>query len=284
MKQSVLFSGRKASAVRLALFALAFQISHAEAQIFTLSDGNSSTQIAPNSQTGMFNWLVENQNQLNQQWFWYRIGNSGPQYSIDSISTASVTQPTASSLNVTYANTQFSLNTVYQLSGGAPGSGVANLNETITINNLSSSSTLPINFFEYANFQLGGLNNQNVYLTQDPNGRFSDALVTTGSIQATENVDTGTAPTANFGEAALYNSTLANLNGTPGYTLNNNTNAGVGEPTWALEWTNSIAANGSFQISKVLSIEGAPEPAVWSLITMGLIAVGITKRRMGQGR
>jgi hypothetical protein len=284
MKQSVTFPNRRASAVWLALFALAFQISHSEAQTYTLSDGNSTVTLNPTTQAGMNSWAVDGQNQLNQQWFWYRIGNSGPQYSIDTISTPAVSMIGTSTLNVNYTNAQFSLNTVFQLSGGAAGSGAANLNETITINNLSPSTALPFNFFEYANFQLGGMNNQNVFLTQDPNGRFSDALVTTGSIQATENVDTGTAPTANFGEAALYNTTLANLNGTPGYTLNNNTNAGLGGATWAMEWTNNIAADGTFQISKVLSIEGVPEPAVWSLISMGLIAIGAARRRMGQGQ
>ncbi len=284
MKQSVTFPGRSASVVWLALLALVFQISLGEAQAYTLSDGNSTITLDPTTQAGMNSWAVDGQNQLSQQWFWYRIGNSGPQYSIDTISTPAVSMIGTSTLNVNYTNAQFSLNTVFQLAGGAAGSGAANLNETITINNLSPSTTLPFNFFEYANFQLGGMNNQNVFLTQDPNGKFSDALVTTGSIQATENVDTGTAPAANFGEAALYNSTLSHLNGTPDYALNNTTNAGLGGATWALEWTNNIPANGTFQISKVLSIEGVPEPAVWSLISMGLIALCATKRRMGQGK
>ncbi len=56
-----------------------------QAQIQTLTDNNSVAQINPNSQSGMFNWSVDGQNQLNQQWFWYRIGNT-PEQSIDTIS------------------------------------------------------------------------------------------------------------------------------------------------------------------------------------------------------
>jgi len=45
---------------------------HGIAQIVTMNDGGSSATIDLGSSAGMNNWSVLGQNQLNQQWFWYR--------------------------------------------------------------------------------------------------------------------------------------------------------------------------------------------------------------------
>ncbi len=126
--------------------------------IYTLSSGNSSVSINVGSQTGMYNWTVDGQNQLNQQWFWYRIGNSGPAASIDTISSPTASLLTAGILSTTYANARFSVNVLYSLVGGAPGSGASDLSEQILIHNLTGS-TLSFDFFQYADFNLGGTPN-----------------------------------------------------------------------------------------------------------------------------
>jgi len=46
--------------------------SSASAQIVTLTSGNSSSQIDLGSQTGMFNWIIDGVNVLNQQSFFFR--------------------------------------------------------------------------------------------------------------------------------------------------------------------------------------------------------------------
>jgi hypothetical protein len=56
------------------------------------------------------------------------------------------------------------------------------------------------------------------------------------------------------------------------------TGSGPGNTTWALQWTNGIAANGTLIISKDLNIAGVPEPATWSLISLGLVACGLGRR------
>ena len=52
---------------------------HGIAQIVTLNDGGSSATIDLGSSAGMNNWTVLGQNQLNQQWFWYRTDGGAPQ-------------------------------------------------------------------------------------------------------------------------------------------------------------------------------------------------------------
>ena len=145
----------------LPAFTLVFQImagAASAAPLYTLSSGNSSVSIDVGSQTGMYNWTVDGQNQLNQQWFWYRIGNSGPAASIDTIRTPAASLLTASILSTTYANAQFSVNVLYSLVGGAPGSGASDLSEQISIQNLTRSA-LSFDFFQYADFNLGGTPN-----------------------------------------------------------------------------------------------------------------------------
>jgi hypothetical protein len=280
------FYGRKANPAWLALLMLVMQVSRAVAQNETLADGNSVVTLnLTNPGSGMDNWTVDGQNQLSQQWFYYRIGNTGTAASVGSLTLASVTQPSASSLNTTYVSPgQFSLQVVYSLVGGANGSGTADLTEQIKIQNLTSAP-LAFNFFQYANFQLGGpanANNQVVQLETNRKGLYNEALVTTGNIALTENVDSAISPGANNGEAGLVPNTLNNITGTAGYNLDNTNNSGPGDATWALQWTNGIAANGTLIISKDLNIAGVPEPATWSLISLGLVAYGVRRRYCGR--
>ena len=260
--------------------------SHGLAQTETLADGNSTVTLnLTDPGSGMDNWMVDGQNQLSQQWFYYRIGNTGTAASVGSLALASVSQPSASSLNTTYLSPgQFSLQVVYSLVGGANGSGTADLTEQIKVQNLTSSP-LAFNFFQYANFQLGGpanANNQTVQLETNRKGLYNEALVGAGNIALTENVDSAISPGANNGEAGLLPNTLNNITGTAGYNLNNVTNSGPGNATWALQWTNGIAANGTLIISKDLNISGVPEPATWALISLGLVAYGISRRQVGR--
>ena len=51
--------------------------------LITLQNGNSSFSVNSYNdnaalQDGAYNWTVDGINQLKQQWFWFRIGNSGP--------------------------------------------------------------------------------------------------------------------------------------------------------------------------------------------------------------
>ena len=276
------YSGGRGYVTWLVVLLLVVQVSCAFAQTETLSDGNSSVTLSlTDPGSGMDNWTVDGQNQLSQQWFYYRIGNTGTAASVGSLTLASVSQPSASSLNTTYLSPgQFSLQVVYSLVGGAAGSGTADLSEQIKIQNLTGAS-LAFNFFQYANFQLGGpsmASSQVVQLETNRKGLYNEALVTSGNISLSENVDSAISPGANNGEADVVPNTLNRITGTAGYNLDNVTNSGPGNTTWALQWTNGIAANGTMIISKDLNIAGMPEPATWSLISLGLVAYGVRRR------
>src|SRR5437016_9296285 len=159
MKGLNIFSRRGFSA-RFLLIVAAFPAIISQAQV-TLTDGNSVALLDPTSQAGMYYWAVQNtpntyQNQLNQQWFWYRVGTSDPERSIDTISAPVISGLTANTVTTAYfdALSRFNLSVRYSLSGGAPASGSADISEQITINN-TSGTVLNYHFFQYSDFDMG---------------------------------------------------------------------------------------------------------------------------------
>ena len=253
-----------------------------EAQIYTLSDNNSSAMVDVGSSAGMFQWQVQGANQLAQQWFWYRVGNNA-NAPINAISSATASTFSGSrGLTTTYGNSQFSVRIDYLLSGGSSvGAGqyaVSDIGEIITINNLSSAP-LDFHFFQYSDFDLGGAGNDTVQLGRNLRGLWNEAVQTDPTAGLTETVTT---PGANHGEVAYFNSTLQHLNGGTAYNLSDAAGpVGPGDVTWALQWDFSIAAGSSAQIAKdkYLSVLVVPEPSAVALIAIGLIACAARSRR-----
>lgn len=242
--------------------------------IQTLTDNNSSVQIDLSAQKGMYNWTVDGIAPLVQQWFWYRIGPSGAQASIDTLTLGAVSN-TGNALLTTYFGNGFNIGVAYQLTGGAAGSGGADLTENLSVNN-TSSSNLDFHLFQYSHFNLSG-GHDSVTLGKQ-NGLYHEALQTAPGMSLSEYVDTVNTTGANHGEAALSPQTLNELNGTPGYTLNDHTNAGPGDVTWALEWDKSITPGGSLVISKDKSLQ-VPEPTAAAVLALGLAVYAVRRRR-----
>jgi hypothetical protein len=284
MKQSVRSSFGRQMSLLACGSALVLQSLCAKAQISTFSSGNSSVSVNLGTQAGMFNWSVESQNQLAQQWFWFRTG-SGIAASLDTLPLISHSVVGGNQLNALYGNGTFTIGTVFTLNGGAVGSGSSIMSEQVTINNLTGTA-LPFHLFEYANFPLNSPS-VNVTNSTDGGGHFNDAYVSSTSNPNVHIQETTIAPPASEGEAALTPSTLTSLNGTAGYVLNNNPIAGPGAGTFAFEWDTSVAGSGSYQISKNLDIEGVspiPEPAVLSLASFGLVGLGLLGRRFRRSK
>ena len=255
----------------------AAQTSLVTAQIVPLTDNNSTALVDTSSQAGMFNWTVDNSaNQLYQQWFWYRIGNTA-EHSIDTISAPVISQPAANILNATYNNGTISTRVQYTLAGGAIGSGHSDIGEIITINNLTANP-LDFHFFQYSDFDLDNPGNDTVQIGGQFNGKFY-AVSQQDLGTLTENMDTVSG--ANRAEVGFFASTLNNLNDANPTTLNNNLGPiGPGDVTWAFEWDFTLQPGGSFQISKdkLLSVT-VPEPSSVALMACGLVAWGLNARR-----
>jgi hypothetical protein len=248
------------------------------AQLVNLSDGGSSVSVElSGSGAGMNSWYLDNAplaNQLNKQWFYYRIGG-GLAQPINNIGTLSYTTSGSNIMEATYSNPQFSLTISYVLTGGGSGTGNADIAETISVLNTSGSS-LNFHLFQYSDFNLLGT----------PGGDSVQIGVPDSAIQweGTSGISEGVlSPPADRVEAALASSTLVNLTTIPGYDLNNvtgNPTPLMGDVTWAFQWDRDIANGQSLDVfkDKQLSIVTVPEPGVLAIVGAGLLALAMRKK------
>lgn len=247
----------------------------ANATIFNLTDRNSTFSVDTQSQAGAFDWIVDGTDNLFQQWFWYRVGNTGPEASLDALNLtfekASDTDADAGNevLNVTYTDPQgrFDIHINYTLTGGMSGSKASDVAETITIDNLSTG-TLDFHFFQYSDFDLNGTSNGQTasFITPQAFQQFG------AGIEFSETVAT---PPASHHQADFFSTIRDSLNNGTATTLNDNNVAGPGDVTWAFQWDFSIAAGTSMQVSKDKQLHAVPEPvslAMWSSLgALGLV-------------
>lgn len=255
--------------------------STASASVITMRDGNSLAVVDTNSiggnQPGMRRWEVDGVNHLYCQWFWYRIGNNAEQRInalpiIGEFLTDTNGNGLGDTLTIRYGNNQLQIDIVFGLQGGSANSNRADISEQIRITNLTNS-TLPISFFQYSDFDLGGTVNDDFVGILGPNvvqqSDFSSGL------HISETVVT---PPANNWEVSVFPTTINKLDD----ALSDNLN-GVGGPlvgaadyTWAFQWNVNIPARRNFLISKDKQI--TPAPGAIALLGLGGLAVGRRRR------
>jgi hypothetical protein len=272
----------------------------ARASTISLTDANSTVVLDPGTSSGVSSWTVDGVNQLYQQWFWYRVGNTDVQASIDTLGPATITQSNAAEATISYTGTNgLTIAVTYLLTGGASLSGAATLGESIAITN-GGDSAQDVHFFQYSNFTLDDQPSGDY--VQFKNANRVDQWKGAGNEALSESVIT---PRPNYRETGqilptndpnynpLYD-TLYRLNNTPGLTLrepdSNTLSAplGPGDMTWSYEWDRSIAAGSSFLISKAKSLSGVvqpiPEPSSLILVVASLLSLAVVARRRLQGR
>jgi len=252
------------------------------AQIVTLVDGNSSATVnldsaaTPNG-LGMTNWSIAGINNLAQQWFWYRVGSSGPENPINTIGGLTFSTPNARTLYATYNNGAYGVTINYLLTGSAS-SLSADISESISITN-ATASPLPFHFFQYSDFDLlGSPGGDTVQLGKNLRGLYNEADQFKDGAALTETVVT---PGANNGEATNYNSTLLKLSDAATDNLANSPGPYTGDATWALQWDFVIPAGSSVGITKdkYIQITQIPEPSLLALLSLGIVGFAMRKRR-----
>lgn len=236
-----------------------------------LTDGNSTAVINPTSQQGMYSWTVDGHSQLYQQWFWYRVGSSGPEHSIDTLTLTSQSS-SANSWTGTYTGNGFTITTSYTLLGGLGGTGTADIAEVIRINN-TGTAPLDFHFFQYSDFDLDGTTGGDSVALSGNNTWVQSSDIATLS-------ETSGIPSASHAEAGYYHDTLDRLNDGLATTLNDTTSAGPGDVTWAWQWDRTLGAGGSLIISKDKHLQTVPVPGAVLLALVGLSLVGWLKRRI----
>jgi len=263
-------SGRKGVlAAGLGVLALLASSLTADAVTVTLQEGNAVVQIDPHSPAGMFFWTVNGINQLNQQWFWYRVGSSGPEAPLNALAPVTVVQPLPNLVTLTYTSPQVRVEVLYVLTSGVPGSYTADVAETIRFTN-RTTSPLDLHFWQYTDFDLEGTPGDDTVTV------LGNTVRQTGSTIAIAETIVTPWPT-NF-EAALHGQTLAKLNDGVASNLNGYAGPLTGNVTWTYQWDFVLPALGSYIISKDKLFEVVPEPL--TLVSMGLgVAVVAARAR-----
>jgi len=261
-----------------------FGVPPASAAPFTLTNANSVVTIDPGSQFGAYDWTVDGDNVLYQQWFWYRVGG-GSEASIDtlSLSAAGASDLDLDGFNdalyLKYLGAGFMVEVKYSLTGGTAGSHNSDIAETIKISNTGTSS-LDFHFFQYSDFDLGpGLQD---WVTIGANKQSAKQVPVGGGLSMSETVITasGGFEPVSHAEAGYYASTRNKLNDGVATTLNDVLVAGPGDVTWAFQWDKTVAAGGSFIISKDKSVGPAvPEPAAILMLGTCVVLLGRKFRR-----
>ena len=258
----------------------------ANGTIVVLNDLNSEARFDTQSKKGLFSWVLGepcgcNVEHGNRQWFWYRVGDSGPETAINLLDQTGITitdgnfNPGDDDFTVNYADTggDFTIDLRFTLSGSTLGSGQSTLVETITITN-TTEDDLDFHFFQYVDLDL------NHEPTTDTVTMLADnkVLQTDGITTVVETVIT---PASDHRSVALDPDLLVLLEDGSATTLNDATGPISGDVTWAFQWDFLIEPGGTAQISKIKSM--IPEPATLVLLGAAGLPALMRRRRRRQG-
>jgi MYXO-CTERM domain-containing protein len=248
-----------------------------------LQNGNSTVTIDPTSTAGVEDWTINGQNQLNQEWFWFRPGSQKGQSSLNSLGTPTVTPLDMTGdgkddmVEMVYgSSSSLQITVTYSLVGGLSTSKTSDLDDLIQIDN-NSSKSMKFSFFQYANFNLGdSTTGQTVTITDSS----ATATVDGNGYQA----QTVSSPTPTEFEANIYPNLLNQISsGSTSATLSGATSVLASDGEWGYEWTMTLPSCGSYVISGDQLITGqtlnVPEPVSGPVALLGLGGLFMTRPR-----
>ena len=113
----------------------------AEAETWKLAvpkgGGNIATYAVIDDTTpniGLYSWVTDATERGFQQWFWYRVGTTGPEAALDTLQLVEAQRLTDTSISLLYRKAgQFDIKVVYALTVYPLGEGRSSLKKTMTI-------------------------------------------------------------------------------------------------------------------------------------------------------
>jgi hypothetical protein len=257
------------------------------ADYVAIHDRNSSAYFeTDDTQFGMYGWDVDYTDHMYQQWFWFRVGSTGPEMSLDSLTQLGIASTDTNpfldnrmdTLSVLYGGSGFMVDVTYTLRGGSVGSGDSDIGEQITIIN-TGDEELDFHFFQYSDFDL----NQSPLdsgLLINGSGH-NTATQTDGQVTVGETVVT---PGPSHYAGATFPTLLNLLNDAAPTTLPDIAGPLLnGDFAWAFQWDFILEVGDSFVISKDKQITdgiSTPAPGAAFLGALGLGLVRFAKRRV----
>jgi hypothetical protein len=229
--------------------------------LITLTNNNSLVQIDPNTQDGMFSWIVDGTDQLFQHWFWLRQGASSVQVSFDQLGTPLGLSWNSTNATINYLPQGLNVMLSFTLKGGAAGSHASSVVETVSIQNTNNSS-IALHLYSYTDFDLAGESEGDTVSFPTTN-----VVVQQGKgVTATQSVQ---GPAPNFWEASWYALTFDKIDGaTPAVLSDTNTPSSPGDQTFAYQWDTNLSAGQTFVLSLTNNIQGSQSLSVALMISL----------------
>jgi hypothetical protein len=251
-----------------------------QASVVILRSGNTIAAIDPASAT-VDSLTVGGFSQIVQQSLWYRIGQTGPQLPLSSLTQTS-SASIGSSLFLGYTGPGFTVRITYSIQGGSNPTSAGQLDNLIFFSG-TSATPLDLHVFQYDHLKLDNLGNGTVSVNTATNQVIQKNTPHSGtSAIVSPALNTSPAATSEYRVAAspaIFNSITS---GEP-ITLNDSAGpAGPGDVEFALESDTSLRNLGVFPVVTTDTFNpGVPLPeAVWmGLSTLAAIgAVAIVRR------
>jgi hypothetical protein len=253
------------------------------AVVASIADGNSTVAFDTTSSSdrvGMTGWNVDGTEQLYNQWFWFRVGESGPEQRLNVLpeifSGAFNTNadPRPDTLTINYGSTAgLEIDTTFRVNGGTANSHRSDVTEQLQLTN-HGTTQLSLHFFQYCDFDLGGeIPNDFVSIDSISHNRADQG---NGLIALSETVLT---PMPSNWEVGVYSSTINKLDDANPDSLSGLTGPLVGRQdyTWAFQWDITLNPGDSFLISKDKNL--SPTPGVSGLLGIGALVAMRRRRR-----
>lgn len=257
------------------VFAACAVLASAHAQVFNLTDTNTSAKVVANNPIGMEDWTIEGIEQVVTNTYLWRVGDTGTADFLQNLALTGSNLVTNQFLMLTYTNASlgFAVDITYFLSGGTANYDLA---EVVRVRNIGSNS-LDFRLFQYNDYDL--LSTKANDLVERTNSSLIDQ---SDGILTIHDVIEGTAPVPEFSQLGLP--FLASITGTAGYNLNTAAGAGIGQAffgdaAYAFQWNRVLGSGQNFTIS-TNKIAFAPEPGTFVAMGLGaLVLLGRRRRR-----
>ncbi len=259
----------------------------AQAVPVTLQDGSALVSIDPDGQDLVSGWAVDGVTHLRSQGFWFRVGNTGPEASLDTLDeTLRVVSDTDADgqsdtlfLALVDPNQRFSIEARWSLAGSpfAPltAGNASDLALQLTLTNLGATP-LDISLFQHTDIDLFGSFVDDAAIWSGVGGPNTARVTDSTGLGEWESVFT---PRPSAVEASLFDSALASLNDGAATSLTGAT-AADGDVTVTALWQALLAPGGSLLLSQdqQLRILPIPEPSLSILLASGLLALAAARR------
>lgn len=255
MKGATILKIKLVIAILVGIMGIALGTAAAAADISLYDPDLPNSRVNINTQTGITGWIVELRNQMPENSYWYRIGQTGvasPLSALDVSETHSATVAT-----VAYTCADFEIDITYSLTGGDIGCGTSDLYQSVKVINKRQSS-LDFNLFEYVNFDLNGTAPLETAAHTDSSHIDQNEGATWAQLGVM-----GTKTTPSHWEIGNAGTLRDKISAASDVVLSDSQSPYTGDTGFAAQWFRTLDKGGSFMFGQDLLVGdvNVPEPS-----------------------